>query len=145
MRKAAGARRVPGFAGAAFGPVLLAVVLELVSPARPAAAATFERVEGHLTIALSAAPERPREGDRVRYTVRIVDALGRPSDRAKVRLTAAMTDGMVIRADLAPASDPGIYAGTLLFTMAARWEVELSIRDPAGSIRTVFDEVVAPR
>jgi hypothetical protein len=74
-----------------------------------------------------------------------MDAVGRPTDRAKVRLTASMTDGMVIRADLAPASDPGTYAGILLFTMAGRWEVELTIRDPAGSVRTVFDEVIVPR
>ncbi len=124
---------------------LAGALLALAPVARPVAAGTFERVEGHLKITLSAAPERPREGDRVRYTIRLSDAWGRPPDRAKVRLTAAMTDGMVIRADLAPGPEPGTYAGTLLSTMAGRWQVELSIRGPAGSVRTVFDEVVAPR
>lgn len=124
---------------------LAGALLALAPVARPVAAATFERVEGHLTITLSAAPERPREGDRVRYTLRLVDTSGRPPERAKVRLTAAMADGMVIRADLAPGPEPGTYGGTLLFTMAGHWQVELAIRDPTGSIRTFFEEVVGRR
>jgi hypothetical protein len=52
---------------------------------------------------------------------------------------------MVIRADLTPGPEPGTYAGTLLFTMAGRWQVELSIRDPTVSVRTFFEEVVGRR
>lgn len=128
-----------------FGLFMATALLVLAPVGRKVVPATFERVEGKLTIALSAAPERPREGDRVRYTVRLVDASGRPTERAKVRLTAAMADGMVIRGDLVPGPEPGTYTGTLLFTMAGRWQVELSIRDSAGSVRTFFEEVVGQR
>ncbi|MBI2368638.1 MAG: FixH family protein [Deltaproteobacteria bacterium] len=113
--------------------------------AKPGSAVDLVKQEGEIRWAVRSDPLQVREGDRVRYTVRISDGNDRPVDRANLRLIGTMPDGMVVRATVARTTEAGVYEATVIFPMAGAWRMELSARGDAKTASFVFTETVGAR
>ena len=83
-------------------------------------------VEG-VRVELASQPARPGTGLETTYTLRLVDAGGKPVTGARVTLQGRMADGMTVLAPLHRAAEPGIYRGRVMFTMQGRWNLTLRV------------------
>jgi hypothetical protein len=92
---------------------------------------------------LRSAPEAPVKHQKTIYTVRLVDAAGKPVTDARVTLTGRMADGMSAAAPLRPAGEPGVYRGEVLFTMEGPWDLTIRVVRPTGRVEIPLREEVA--
>jgi hypothetical protein len=92
---------------------------------------------------LRSAPEAPVKHQKTIYTVRLVDAAGKPVADARVTLTGRMADGMSAAAPLRPAAEPGVYRGEVLFTMEGPWDLTIRVVRPTGRVEIPLREEVA--
>lgn len=92
---------------------------------------------GRLT--LETDPARPRSLDPTRFTVRAVDAAGRPETGARVTVDLTMPSMDMGKNTVAVTETaPGIYAGTGRLTMAGEWRATVTARQGAvADTRTV--------
>lgn len=119
---------------------LVVVVAAAIGPAAIAASLTTD-VEG-VRVEVASAPETPVRDRKTAYTVRLVDAAGKPITDARVTVTGRMDDGMSAAAPLRPTGAPGVYRGEVLFTMEGRWELTVRVVRPAGRIEIPVREEV---
>lgn len=108
-------------------------------------AADLVKRDGEIRWALRSEPLRVREGDRVRYTIRVSSEAGRPVAGADLRLIGTMPDGMAVRAAGVRTAEAGVYQATVLFPMAGAWRMELSMRGETKTGTLVFTEIVRAR
>lgn len=92
---------------------------------------------------LRSAPDRPVRDRKTAYTVRLVDATGKPIIDARVTVTGRMADGMSAAAPLRPAGEPGIYRGEILFTMDGPWELTIRVVRSTDRVEIPLREEVA--
>ena len=105
------------------------------------AASLTTEVNG-VRVQLSSAPEIPIRDRKTTYTVRLVDAAGKPVFDARVTVTGRMADGMSAAAPLRPAGEPGVYRGEVLFTMEGRWDLTVRVVRPTGRVEIPLREEV---
>src|SRR5712692_8695502 len=89
---------------------------------------------GGVRVDLRSAPEGPVKGQKTTYTVRLIDAAGKPVTDARLTLTGRMADGMSAAALLRQAGEPGVYRGEVLFTMEGPWDLTVRVVSQAGRI-----------
>jgi uncharacterized GH25 family protein len=106
------------------------------------AANVTTEVEG-VSVEVSSAPETPVKDRKTVYTVRVVDAAGKPVTDARITLTARMADGMSAAAPLRSAGAPGVYRGEVLFTMEGRWDLTVRVARQSGRLEVPVRENVA--
>lgn len=82
---------------------------------------------GGIRVELASEPARPGTRQPTIYRVRLAQGDGRPVSGMRLTLRGRMADGMTVLAPLAPAQEPGIYAGRVLFTMEGPWDLTLRI------------------
>ncbi len=90
------------------------------------AASVTTKTDG-VEVEVRSEPEMPVRDRKTVYTVRLVDAAGKPVTNARVTLTGRMADGMSAAAPLRASSEPGIYRGEVLFTMEGRWDLTVRV------------------
>lgn len=120
--------------------VLLGAALAAIPAELPAG--TLKTDVGGVGVELSSAPEKPGTRQPTTYLVRLTQADGAPLTAAKVTLRGRMADGMTVIAPLAPAAEPGIYRGRVLFTMGGRWELRLRVAGKGAPFEVPLTEHV---
>ena len=126
-------------------PVVLAALLGALCGSMTTgaiAASLTADVEG-VRVEVTSAPETPMKDRKTVYTVRLVDAAGKPVTDARVTLTARMADGMSAAAPLRSAGSSGVYRGAVLFTMEGRWDLTVRVARQAGRLEIPVRENVA--
>ncbi len=94
-------------------------------------------------VELRSVPDAPIKDQKTTYTLRLLDAAGKPITDARVTLTGRMSDGMSTAAALRPASEPGVYRGEVLFTMAGPWDLIVRVVRKTGRVEIPLREDVA--
>jgi hypothetical protein len=107
------------------GALAAAVLLSAVPSELPAG--TLETDVDGVRVEVSSEPANPGTRQATTYVVKLTQADGTPLTGAKVTLRGGMADGMTVIAPLAPATEPGIYRGRVLFTMGGQWELRLRV------------------
>lgn len=105
------------------------------------AASLTTNVDG-VRVEVKSKPEPPVKDRNTAYTVRLVDAAGKPITDAHVTLTGRMADGMSTAAPLRAVDEPGLYRGEVLFTMEGRWDLTVRVVRQAGRIEIPVREEV---
>ena len=93
----------------------------------PLGAADVSATVDGVRVELTSQPQRPGTGGETTYTLRLIDADGKPLTGARVTLHGRMADGMTALAPLRRAAEPGIYRGRVMFTMQGRWNLTLRV------------------
>lgn len=121
----------------------LGALLTLWGPlATGAMAASLTTDVGGVRVELSSDPGTPVKDRKTAYTLRLVDAAGKPITDARVTLTGRMADGMSTAAPLRPIGEAGIYRGDVLFTMEGRWELTVRVVSQGGRLEIPVSEQV---
>jgi len=95
-------------------------------------------------VELRSNPEPPVKNRKTIYTVRLVDAAGKPVTDASLTLTARMADGMSAAAPLRPSKEEaGVYRGEVLFTMDGRWDLTVRVSRQGRRLEIPVQENVA--
>lgn len=121
--------------------LLVVLGLSVVTTSALGGSATTN-VDG-VSIELNSAPDAPIKDQKTTYTLRVLDAAGKPITDARVTLTGRMADGMSTAAPLRPAGEAGIYRGEVLFTMAGPWDLIVRVVRKAGRVEIPLREEVA--
>lgn len=108
-----------------------------------ATAASLTTDVNGVRIEVNSKPEPPVKDRKTAYTVRLVDAAGKPITDARVTLTGRMADGMSTAAPLRAVGERGLYRGELLFTMEGRWDLTVRVVRPAGRLEIPVPEHVS--
>ena len=121
--------------------LLVVLGLSVVTTSALGGSATTN-VDG-VSIELNSAPDAPIKDQKTTYTLRVLDAAGKPITDARVTLTGRMADGMSTAAPLRPAGEAGIYRGEVLFTMAGPWDLIVRVVRKTGRVEIPLREEVA--
>lgn len=89
----------------------------------PVGAADVSATVDGVRVELTSQPQRPGTGGETTYTLRLLDAGGKPVTGARVTLQGRMADGMTVLAPLRRAAEPGMYRGRVMFTMQGLWNL----------------------
>ncbi len=96
-------------------------------------AALPQRLNPNLRVTLHTIPVQPRQLDPTTFTVRLVDASGKPIRNAGVHLNLAMPSMDMGKNEVVlKSAGPGVYTGTGRFTMAGAWQA--TVIEPHGSL-----------
>lgn len=99
-------------------------------PGTPAAQGPSEKKSGELRLSLETRPEKPKLGENV-VRVKIRDSKGNPVGDAAVALNAVMNmPGMAPSKAAAKHTKDGVYEGTVNFSMAGGWDINVSVQRP---------------
>jgi hypothetical protein len=120
---------------------VLFVALSWFVVTSPSAGNLTTDVDG-VRVELRSTPEPPAKDRKTTYTVRLVDAAGKPVTDARLTLTARMADGMSAAAPLRPSGEPGVYRGEVLFTMEGRWDLTVRVSRQGSRLEIPLREEV---